>query len=247
MKKLFSRLSSFITIAFAGIHFWSNKPLQFKLQLNNVKKSLDGKLTFINLTSLDGYYKNWNYCTIAINNEKQKIDCDCTTPWLFDKQYKGSGYLGIIIFSLPIVILCSPYIAATILYYKILEKICGFSRHSRVILKTLKGQLNPETEKLLIMAMKNSWQLEQYLNQKLTFKEAQIFLREQRLVKQIYLISENETYTEFYWFDDKDNLVAQVLPDYDFFSILVLDSFFTKKKAKTLFACYKTMEIKEIK
>ena len=48
------------------------------------------------------------------------------------------------------------------------------------------------------------------------------------------------------WVDEKNNLVARVLPDSDFFSISVLGPIFTEKKTKAFLECYKTKEEKII-
>lgn len=272
MSKFFSRLPLFKEVALSGIRFWANKPLSLKLRFDKVRKpphtsmrlvrvdlpdnqfdivekmvTSDKNVTFVDVSIWSSHYNRWYQCSICIDNTKQQVD---RRDGFLTPNYEGSGMIGVVIFSLPAVLLCLPYVIGARLYYNLMEKISGVSRHDRVILNALKGQLDSETEQLLTMTMKNSWQLEQYLNKKLTFHQAKKFLSEQHLEKTIRTF-EDMDYIEVHtlWYDDKNNMVARVFErdESNRLVISVLGSVFIGRRAKKLLRCYKTIEKKEIK
>ena len=273
MSKFFSRLPLFLGVALEGIRFWAKTPLNLKLRLDRVysepypftrlvKVNLpdnevefvektfmsDPNLTTIEMSFWENHYKSWYNCSITLNQATKEIQHFDTT---LSPSYQGSGMIGVVIFSLPAVLLCLPYIIAARLYYMALEKIYGISRHHRAVLNALKNQLDPETKELLVTAMQNDWKFKLYLSQKLTFTEAKKFLSQQRLKNIIYTFTDlnalnnmKDKQEHIRWYDEKKNMVAEVLhPDlYGYFAVRVLGSVFTKKKAKQLLQCHKTME-----
>lgn len=182
------------------------------------------KIKQIHLNYWESHYKKWSPCSIAIDIEKEEIAWDYTSSWLFNKEHKGSGMIGIILISLPFILLLYPILFPIKKAYEFMEKRRGLSRHSNALLKALKGQLKPEDEKLLIRAMENSWQKE--LKFRLKFRRQVNFAEAQELLKNCSLtesfkprevmssfdggkpINDPEA-RSFYWFDDKGDNVAR--------------------------------------
>jgi len=229
----------------AGFALYLDKPAKVKLRLKNVRKMPDEKTVRIELEQYRSDYDYWADCQIVIDKEKQEILFDYSSTHLFDKQHKGSGQMGVILFSLPFIILSSPVLLPLKKHYEKQEKLRGMSNHSHAVLKALKGQLDQETEELLIAAMKNSWEFDQEMDRELNFEEAQEFLGQQHLTRQ----DDMNGGVQAFWLDNEKNNVAlgTYNPFVGGFSVRVLGSEFEKEKAEALLECYKTIEIQKPK
>jgi len=93
------------------------------------------------------FSKETTTAAIHINTETRRLYQ--SDPWLFRKEYQGSGAIGVFIFGLPTVILSLPIILVAKGYYSIKERFLGMSRHGWQIYKKLRHQLDDETRILL--------------------------------------------------------------------------------------------------
>lgn len=252
MSELFKKLSSseklsmVKAVASEGLSLWTQSPARLKLRFEETKLSKNGDFTIIYVSLYDEYYKTWHRHSLVINNTTKEINWSNSSRILsLDRMHHSSGEIGAIIFSLPLAILCLPYIIFQNCYYLTQEKISGYSRHDRAILNALKGQLDQKTKALLVEAFKKTRAKDQYYSQKISFAKAKDFLRQQHLNKAVFTEKNGRVFETYNWFDDKNNLVAQVHPNFRPTEIRVLGSYFYEEKAEQLCFCFRTQKVKE--
>ncbi|MBU1180390.1 hypothetical protein KJ885_05610 [Patescibacteria group bacterium] len=233
-------------VAWEGIKLFGGIPSLPKLRVKNVEKT--ETVMRINMQYWSSHYKSWLDCHIWIDLENEEIIWQSTDDWLFNKEYKGSGIIEVVVFTLPVTIPLLPILLGINGCYRFAEKSRGISRHSHALLKTLKGQLDPETEEILIRAMKNMWERDVYFSQQVSFEEAkallgQCHLRDLRITGHIN--EECHYYRQLHWFDESEIHVgfADIANGELRQDVKVLGSFFEGEEAKALFECYKTKEV----
>lgn len=275
MEKLFNKLPLFLNVMVEGIRFWAQTPLHFKIKVKEIKngpypitrlekiKLPDDKYDFVkkttmsdeNLLAIDILVPDSNYFdSIVVNKKTKKIHRIIN---IMRPDHTGSGMIGVVLFSLPVVVIVLPYIFAARLYYKAIEKTQKISRYDRALFLAIQDQLDPETKNILMTAIQNSWQTEQYLRTKMSFEEAKQFLSKQHLVVCTHLIKTytNDGFLEVIqqnnldWFDSEGNRVASVFYPHENGDekpyITILGSCFTQaEQIKELLECHKTMELK---
>ncbi len=186
--------------------------------------------------------------TIAIDLETKRIDYGSSSAWLFGKEHKGSGAIGVIFLSLPVTLPLSPILLAVNDYYRLMEKRRQMSRHSHAILRALKGQLDPETEALLSEAMQNSWRDEQAMSRQVSLEEAKEILdrcdlREDCIDAETAARRGEAEAHGFHWFDDDGNQVAYGSCSRRDHYVHVLGSMFKDDDADALIGRYRSRTV----
>lgn len=206
----------------------------------------------IRLDFWDAHYKKWiqGQCSIAIDLEKRRIHYGRTSSWLFGRQHQGSGAIGVALLSLPVTLPLSPILIGLNRYYRMCEEDWKMSRHGHAILKAIKGQLDAETEALLVEALKNTWKHDQAMSRKVDLEEAreilsQCDLRVDHVPAAVAESRGDVESREFHWFDDEGDRVAggSFYGQRDHY-VRVLGSMFEDEKADQLIGCYRTMKIR---
>lgn len=140
-------------------------------------------LTVFNLSCWEEYYEHWYPCRIVVNRDTMTIDWNYTTPEPFDREYKGSGIIGVHLFSLPVTLPLLPFIKAVNYYNEKREENCGLSLAFDAVLRQItSGDNCPNSldEDLLRRAAHNDWKEQRRRRSKLyrriSFSEAQDLL-----------------------------------------------------------------------
>jgi len=275
MKKFLEQISFFFNIALGGIFLWVRPPLRLKLRVDNdwerrrqeENEKVFGKyykspssslnkifpahpvppMKMIHMQFWRSDYKCWADCGIAINLEKKQIEYSYSSSWLFGKEYDESA-LGVMVASLPITLPLSPIIILVGRYYRMMEKRRGLSRYSHAILKALKGQLDAETETLLITALKKEWQKDEYIARHISLKEAKQLLYQCHLYEsrgtEDWSDEESYGWQQCTWFDENGICVGFMQVRNECLdNCWVLGSHFEYEEAKLLPAYFKTREL----
>jgi hypothetical protein len=123
----------------------------------------------------------WHDEKLHINLENTRLYNDGAGIPFLGRGRQGSGALGVVLFASPVLLLLSPYLALRARRDRAREERVGMSRHAIALLGQLQGQLDAETEELLVRALKNEWLAAKKLALKPTFHEARAMLAECRL------------------------------------------------------------------
>lgn len=190
-------------------------------------------------------------CSIAIDLSKRRIDDTRTTRKLFggDDDASGDAGLAIALISAPVLFVLSPLIKVARDHYEKREREHEMSCYGIEWLKALKGQLDPETEILLIEALKNTWKHDQYMARTPSVQEAKEFLRQCELV--VYTLTprneSEEGYKRWLWFDQNGDPVGSYENHIEFGAVplKVLGSEFSDEDEsdpswRELLDCYRT-------
>lgn len=199
----------------------------------------------IHLEYWDGDYKGWTPLSVQIDLTQKKLISD---SWILGKEYKGSGYIGVALLTLPITLPLSPILSLINRSYQKKECKRGMSRHAYAFLKALEGQLDKETKDLLTEVFKNDWASDQEMRRIVTLEQAKDILRECKLVEhyapaQIAPFQDAES-RDFYWFDKRDVCVAEgsFCGQRDHY-VRVFGSWFENAEADALVECYESKEL----
>jgi len=115
-------------------------------------------LKFIHLKQWDGVFRAWLPCRLAIDLKTRRPHHSGADAWFFSRGGRLEEDIGIILLSLPVTLPLAPILVAANCLYGAGERHSGMSRHSRSLLRALRGQLDAETEALLVEALQNDWQ-----------------------------------------------------------------------------------------
>lgn len=266
-------------IVVGGIRMWVEPPPKFKLKVDHdyevrreaerqemerkygptprtklpsgIKTRRFAPAKEIHLDFWDPHYKKWikGQCSIAIDLEKRRIDYGRTSDWLFGRQHQGSGAIGVALFSLPVTLPLAPVLIGLNRYYRMCEEDWGMSGHGHAILKAVKGQLDADTEALLVEALKNTWKHDQAMSRKVDLEEAREILStcDLRVDHVPAEVAERRGDVEsrgFHWFNDAGDHVASgsFYGERDHY-VQVLGSLFENEKADQLIGCYRTRKV----
>ncbi len=123
----------------------------------------------------------WHDEMLHINLETKRLYNDGGGIPFIGRVRHGSGALGVVLFASPVLLLLSPYLVLRARIYAAREERAGMSRHAIALLEKLRGQLDAETETLLLQALKNEWLRDQKLARRPTREEARTILTGCRL------------------------------------------------------------------
>jgi hypothetical protein len=172
-----NRIDFGVNLVKAGLHLASGSPNDWTgLKVQKIDRQDDHVRIEMHLASPDGNSGGLSVIQIQ-RGMTPRLDFQSTTSILFDKHHKGSGNLGILAITSPVLLVASPILLGMNLYYSHKETQWGHSRHSEAVLQALKGQLDEETENELRLAMAEAWKTELYLTQSVTFEKAQELLK----------------------------------------------------------------------
>ena len=159
---------------------------------------------------------NDQYAAVAIDLDSRRIDTVYTGGEVFGLQHYGSGAIGIVVFSLPVLLPFVPLLLAVNGCYAVAERLRGISRHHYGLLRTLRGQLDAATESLLVEALKNEWRETLLSLRKYSLEEAGALL--DRCDQVEYAVTEaeaaeygGEAFRQLRWFDASGQLVASAI------------------------------------
>lgn len=191
------------------------------------------------------YEPVWRDTHVHIDLEKRRFHQ--IEGWLIGRQRHGSGAIGVVLFSAPVLAVISPYLYVRSKLYRSKERKQGMSRHGIVLLEKLKGQLDAETEALLVRVLKNEWDLERKLSRRVRYHEALEILQHCDLTVRIMAERHVETPTlmgDFQWRDDEGDLLGhiQFIGDHVHFSH-VLGSQFEEEQVRALITWYRSCRI----
>ncbi len=152
--------------------------------------------------------------TVAIDLDRRRIDTVFTGSAVFGYEHRGFGAIGVIIFSMPFLLPIAPILLAVNGCYALAERLRGMSRHHYGLLKTLRGQLDAETESLLVEAFKNEWSEALFASQKYTLDEAGALLDRCDQVEHVVTEEEaaregGEAFRQLRWYDERGEPVAE--------------------------------------
>jgi len=242
MKELFN-------IFWAGIYIWAGLPRlskKDKLKVTEIRRR--GNTLRIDMIFYEPHYGNRSERYIEINTETGEFHG--FSEWLFNKDYKGSGLLGVFIMSLPLMLPLAPILLLINWGYRLREKISGISRHSHSVLNSIKRQLDPETRKLLEKAMKKMWQKDLFFSRTVSFKKAKEMLSECHLNEMLgreEFVANRTEWRQYHWFDGEKNRIGFAQFGGGFLQVCwILGSNFEQKEADILTTCYKTRTVIDI-
>jgi hypothetical protein len=207
----------------------------------------DGEaLKTIHLQWLDDSHEPvWRDTAIHIDLEKHRFKQ--IEGWLIGNRHHGSGAIGVVLLSVPVLAVISPYLFARAQIYRAKERKQGMSRHGINLLKQLKGQLDPETEALLVQTLKNEWAHHLKMNRKVRFDEASDLLQQCDLTLSILPHEHAEAPTligDFVWLDDDGDMIAHAqFVGENLHFMTVLRTEFEEDPAKALIASYRSCRI----
>ena len=192
------------------------------------------------------------YSDVAIDLDKRRICWDRTSGNLLRRPDYGSGAIGVIIFSAPFLLPVSPFLLLLALFYRVTEKEAGMSRHGSALLKSLRGQLDAETETLLVEALKNEWQREREASRRVSLLEAAEILdccdlREVVITDEDAAKRGDVGSLGLHWFDERDEQVAHAsfYGERDHY-VQVRGSTFFDKDADYLASRYRTRTVTDL-
>lgn len=201
--------------------------------------------------SVDGRREEPFPVEIRIDVERRRIVGGTSGSWIFDNRDDHNvSYAMAMMLTAPLAAVLSPYVITVRAYYRWVEKRHGMSRYGVVLLEALRGQLDAETEALLVEALKNTWVADQAASRQVSLKEAKELLgrcelREWRTSEERAAIwNRGHVSFGYYWFDDRGNNVArgQFCGKREHL-IAVLGSDFYGTEADELVTCYRTREM----
>jgi len=256
-------------IALAGIQLWVDPPRRWKLRVNKdydfrsqeqadeLAKLFAGKTNTnyvlpvslasdpnVKVIRLEYWRKSWVPFIVKIDLEKKRL---IDSAWVLGKGHRGSGGIGVGLLSLPVILPLAPILFLINLGYYTMERKRGISRHALAFLRALEGQLDKETEELLVEVFKNEWVLGQYMKRLVTLEQAKEFLRLCKLNEEYVSANIDICKTEgraFHWFDDQGENVANgnFYGQRDHY-VWVLGSQFEDEQADALVECYESKEL----
>jgi len=237
---LWEKIKLVLAVIVGGIWLWADPPRKFQLRVDKDHEERRERercesglraplgpvydpqpdhrpppLKHIHLDCWDKRYRQWSPCVVAIDLKKRRLDLSRTSTYLIGKEYRGSGMIGVALFSLPVTLPLSPLLIVINKWYGSREKRVGMSRHGWAMLKSLKGQLDPETEALLVEALKNDWTFDRKMSRQVTAAEAAELLAGCDLREHVYPAEPGrgvcpEGGRDLHWFDDAGDHVAQM-------------------------------------
>jgi hypothetical protein len=128
-------------------------------------------LKTVHVQWLDTSYggETWRDAALHIDLERRRIH---DHAHLLGGGHRGSGAIGVLLFSVPVLIVLSPYLYARSRIWRAKERKHGMSRHAVVLMEKLEGQLDAETDALLREALRNDWTHHRKMTRRLTMTEA---------------------------------------------------------------------------
>lgn len=144
---------------------------------------------------------------IAVNLENRRIDRTYTDSWLLNEHHKGSGMIGVALFSAPFMIPISPFLKLASWMYGRAEKRRGISRHGYAVFKAIHKQLDAETRDMLLEALKEDWRHKQEMRRQVSMEEAKHILSKCELFEETVTEERAQqryggTLRGFHWFKD---------------------------------------------
>lgn len=156
---------------------------------------------------------------------------------------RGEGALGVGLLFSPFWLLVSPYGFVRRGLYQAAERRHGMSRYGIALFEELRGQLDAETEALLVTALKNDWLLDQKMSKRVSFDEAHEFLSRSRLKHRRFGAPDNRPYgIARYWIDDEGDIIAEMVIEHQARNpaeIKIMGSRFTGKEAEDCAGYYR--------
>ena len=227
-----------------GFLLWTDTPICPKLRITKIDKS--EKHLHLSYDYWDSKYEEWG------NGTDLNVDLEKSTfGGSFASKPRGnSGDIGLAKFTFIPAILLLPIIILIRYYHGLVEKKYGMSHHSYAFLGALKGQLDQDTEAILIEVFQNSWARQKSLTKQVSFEEAQEILKNCRLFEEFAPANssiEGEPEARgFNWFNEEPWPIANgsFYGERDHY-VRVLGSMFEDAQADILVKCYKTKEFRD--
>lgn len=219
MAGTFEFLKMLPGIVAEGIDMVVEPPVPFRkldLRVERLKEWGDDTLLIQCTVRYEQYDSRVN-CQVGIDVKKKMIDWDTTSSWMFNRQHKGSGALGVLLLSLPVTIPLYPYLHLVAKRRCLKEEECGMSRHGTALMEVLRGdepkqaQLPDETLALLETALRNEYAWEKKYRRHVGFAEAQEVLKEADLtvvVIETEVSRNGEKQLSYDWRDDDGERIA---------------------------------------
>lgn len=189
----------------AGLAMAINKPGVPRLRVKEIKQTGECHRT-IELEYLDARYGHWQPCRIVLDTEKRVLFPDGGSNWGgIGNRHTGSGGIGVVLFSAPVLILASPVLWAINRIYRFREERNNMSRYALALLATLKGQLDDSTKILLHHALQNEWQEDKRYRLPVTLDEARAILARAHLYEERNISYPSlHLVTDYEWYDEND-------------------------------------------
>ena len=234
-----SKFALVLGIVIEGLEMWIEWPRAPRsLRLKEVRRE-DEKV----IIECEWWYKedggSWVNARIDIDAKTRKIDWARTSSWLFNQEHKGSGAIGVAIFTLPITIPLSPILLAARGAYRLREKRRRMFRHGAAILDRIGKDLDAETRLLLEDALRAEFDYQERMNRRISLKEARELLQTCRLH-----VAQTPTFATHSWYAPDGAFVAQGDPRmYNELEVKVLGSSFRGPAATDLLSAFAHRDI----
>ncbi len=186
---------------------------------------------------------------LSLHLEKKRVDWHRTTPWLFGRQHRGAGALGVVVLSSPFLLIGAPYIIARRKLYDWSERRHGMTRHAIALLEALRGELTDDENDLLVEVFRNEYAHGLKMSRQIDLVEAKAVLSDAVLHAHASHISGGGWYEECTWVDGDGEIVGEAriewLKDRDnsHFLVRVLGSRFRGGKAEILLGCFASCNV----
>lgn len=194
-------------------------------------------LRIIHLQWHDREYGTWRDTSIMIDLERIRIH-HCAS-WMLGREHGGSGAIGVMLFSSPVLLPSIPYIWAKNRIAEARERRAGMSRHALALMRELAGKLPQAEEALLHEALRNEWRWERKIRLEIRLEEAMELLAHCEVTRTHREADEFGPSLDGYdWFDDEGDHVANGRIEGGDCRIRVLGSEFVGPDARLLFECF---------
>ncbi|KPJ85979.1 hypothetical protein AMJ57_01145 [Parcubacteria bacterium SG8_24] len=199
-----------------------------------------------------GGKKHRSDCSVAIDLERRRIDYTYTSNWLLGREHKGSGLIGVAVFSLPFMLPLAPFLWLANRYYGLMERRRGVSRHGWALYRAIRKQLDSATAELLLEALKNDWRHDRRMAQQVTLEEAKSILGRCHLYETTVSderVKKSRMYAgikpqSFHWFDGDDQIASGRFHGEYEHHVQVFRTIFENDEADELIGYFRTREVK---
>ncbi|HEU0051253.1 MAG TPA: hypothetical protein VFQ60_04345 [Patescibacteria group bacterium] len=252
----------------SGIRLWADPPRHFRLRIDRdfeahekaelanvarflaeldpkpAKPNRPSRLKQIHLLVVNLWGKPKRSVQIAVDPVVNRIDWVHTDHELLGAEYRDSGVIGVFVLTSPLLVWFAPLLLLVRSGYKAMENWRGMSRQAHSLLASLKGQLDPETERVLTEALRQEWKFQHTHDRQVTFEEAKDLLRTCKLVEIVfagdYGHEKEKLGHEFHWIGEAP---AEGVFYHHKHSISVFGSRFEGTEADELVKCFSEHEI----
>jgi len=116
-----------------------------------------GSCVVVDLQWFDASAPAWNDTMLVIDRDRKRVVWGRGEDIVLGSGYPERHRVSLSTFWMPILVAASPLIIAIELRHAARELAHGMSRHGVNLMRQIKGQLDPETELLLIETLRNEW------------------------------------------------------------------------------------------